>query len=231
MRLKRLLRLAATFFILFLTMNVSGLLGQGDDFVGIVRSNNGSVIVIEAWDETNQTPFDINILIGTETKIYGDQDRTQEIAVSDIPKDYVVHGTGEKQPNGDILAAEIIIDGPAEPPPGPQPGDRFKFGGQITEVGSNYVIVSWHNPDTGESGTDRIDFDASTSITDESGNPTTLAVGDFIDGEIEIQSDGSAKAISITKFPSGPQPGDIFKFGGGVLEVGPDYITESNLVN
>jgi len=228
MRFKRFLSLSAILLVLSLTANVSGLLGQEDDFVGIVLSNNGSVIVIEAWDDVAKKAYNINILISTSgniiTKIFDDKDRTVELSVSDIPDYYVIHGTGEKQANGDILAAEIIIDGPAEPPPGPKPGETFQFGGEVVEVGTNYIKVRWEDPQSGESGVDEIKLDAGTSITYENQSQTAIAVGNFVDGDVEMQEDGSILAISITVYSPGPQPGDRIQFLAKILSIGSDSI-------
>ncbi|MBW7997901.1 MAG: hypothetical protein FVQ81_15295 [Candidatus Glassbacteria bacterium] len=290
----------------------------GDLFGGVVRSNDGTTLQLEGFDDVSQTTYLFNVTLATDGKVFDLNDI--EIPLSNIPVGNLAHGIGEKQANGDFIAFEIydgglgttsgggdpppggdpwqpgdrfefggeveslgsgfmilmtgasstgevhydtvyydsgivqdpdgnpavlsvgsMINGTVEVqtdltlkfisltvyPPGPQPGDIHRAGGQITEIGTGFIVVSWQDMTTGESGSDTLYIPSGLAIVDESGNPATLAVGSFVDGEVEIQADGSRKFISLTVYPPGPLPGDIHRAGGQITEIGTDFIVVS----
>ena len=118
----------------------------------------------------------------------------------------------------------IIVNTGGEPGGGPQPGEIFQMGGQVTFVGSGFFIAQWSNPETGESGTDTVRYDpATTPIVDESGNPAQLTLNVGATAEIQVQTDGSLKVLKITVFSGGPKPGETFQMGGQVAFIGDGF--------
>ncbi|MFH1070715.1 MAG: hypothetical protein V1794_13955, partial [Candidatus Glassbacteria bacterium] len=137
-----------------------------------------------------------------------------------------VHVTADVEVQTDIslkaLKITVMTGGPGG---GPQPGEAFQLGGQITFVGSGFFVALWDNPETGESGTDTVRYDpASTPIVDDNGNPAQLAVGVVGIAEIQVQTDGTLKVLKITVHTGGgPKPGETFNIGGQVTFIGSGF--------
>ena len=130
-----------------------------------------------------------------------------------------VEGVATVQSDGSFKATHITVyDSPPPPPGGDQP-----IGGQIIEIGADYFVVSWSDPQTGQSGTDRILFDPAT-VKDEAGNPATLAVGLYITGTAKIDVTGTITALSVTVMGNEPPGGQTIQFLGTVTAVGADYL-------
>jgi hypothetical protein len=231
MKFKRLLSLSTTFLVLSLAVNASVLLGQETvQFGGKVKVNSDGNFEVEFIDHpaTNQ-PGSIIMKTDATTQVFGEDGKTP-IQLSDISIGHYVYGEAQHDPAVNMLVAKKIFytgtDLPP-PPPGPEPGSRFNFGGEITEIGSNYLVLSWHDPNTGESGSEKVAFDTNTKFVDYNNQPAKPVLGYFADGTAEVQADGSFRAISIQLFPPGPQPGEKIKIGGEITEIGSNYLVLS----
>ncbi|HUU27069.1 MAG TPA: DUF5666 domain-containing protein, partial [archaeon] len=200
-----------------LLLTVSGLRAQNVvSFKGKVIQNDGKSVQIEITDASGNLK---TLTINTDNSTRVNLPDGSVIALANIPLNNWIEGQGTVDSStGKILASAIkdlgsnppppSDDQPPQPPP-PGPTGPMPFGGKITEMGTDYIVIEWYRPETGESGQDKIFIDANTSIKDEAGNPATLVLGDFVDGEAEVQSDGSLKAISImvrSNVPPGPGP-------------------------
>ena len=227
MKFKRLLSLSTTFLVLSMAVNASVLLGQDIvKFSGKVKVNSDGNFEVEFIDPATNPPGSIIMKTDATTEVFGEDGRTT-MSLSDIPVGHYVYGEAQHDPAVNMLVAKKIFytgTNLPPPPPGPQPGDKFMFGGENTELGSDYLVVSWKNEQTGESGSERYSFDKTIPITDEYGNQTAIALRDHIEGEAEILEGGSAKALWIKKFTGGPEPGSRFNYGGEITELGSDYL-------
>ncbi|MFC1544827.1 putative Ig domain-containing protein [Gemmatimonadota bacterium] len=197
----------------------------GEGFGGIVRSNNGTTLQLEGYDDVSQTTFSFNVTLAAGGKVF-DQNHN-EITLSQIPVGNIAHGLGEKQSNGDFVAFEINDGGLADTGGGGdggwQPGDTFEFGGEVDFLGSGFMILKSDDQTTGEVHHDTVYFDSGI-VQDPDGNSASLNIGDMIGGTVVVQTDGSLLFTSLTVFPPGPQPGEVHPTGGQVIEVGADFL-------
>ncbi len=206
----------------------------GEPFGGIVKVNDGITLQLEGWDSTAQATFTFNVTLAADGKVFSESEA--EIALSQILVGHFAGGSGEKQADGSFIAYDIHdgglppdTGGSTDPPPGgggPQPGEQFQFGGQVESLGSGFMILLAKDDQTGEEHRDTVYYDAGIA-SDLDGNSVTLNTGDFIDGTVEVQADGTFKFIAITVYPPPPAAGTIFPTGGKVEFVGVGFLVLS----
>ncbi len=227
MKFKRLLSLSTTFLVLSLAVNASVLLGQDIvKFSGKVKVNSDGNFEVEFIDPATNPPGSIIMKTDATTEVFG-EDGVTTMSLSDIPVGHYVYGEAQHDPAVNMLVAKKIFytgTNLPPPPPGPQPGEQVKIGGEITEIGSNYLVLSWHDEQTGESGSEKVAFDTDTEFVDYNNQPAKPVVGYSANGTAEVQADGSFKAISIQLFPPGPEPGDTIRFYAKVLSINSDSL-------
>jgi len=190
--------------------------------IGGTVSEIGSGYFISTWhnQQTGEQGTD-RIVVDGATQYVDMNGATVQLKVGDNVQIDV-----QIQTDGSSKALKVIVQNGGIV--GPQPGENVTFGGTISEIGSGYFISSWHNPDTGEQGSDRISFDASTQFVDVTGAVVQIKVGDNVQIDAQIQTDGSKKAFKVTVMGGGgPQPGQTIVIGGTVTEIGSGYFTTS----
>ena len=190
--------------------------GTQNPIGGTVTEVGTDYIVVEV--DTPEGKKSIKAFVDSDTKIY-DQNG-HEIPLSSLVVGDFVSGNGEIRADGTARALVIQKGGG-----GISPGGTSEFGGQVTEVGTDYLLLQFQTPE-GENKSMKVLVYASTQILDENGQSValnTIVVGDFVNGNGEFQGEGEVKALTIQK--GGQQPGgEPHFFVGKILEKGTDYI-------